>query len=314
MPNIMITSRCNLSCSYCFANKLVNQNDASDITIDDFNYAINFSTSNGPTNIGIIGGEPTLHPNFGLFLQSLIDNDKVNRITVYTNGIQLDQYISLLAHPKIFILFNCNTSPNINQFQYQKLVTHIDHFYSQSKQMTLGVNIFDNDVDYTYIFELAKQYHQLMIRISLVIPTIDICTKYSYHDYFLSKKDKLLQLIELAKQYKIQLSFDCDAPPLCEIKNFKNVIIPHTCRPNIDITQKLEAIRCFGTSHICKVNIKDFTDLNTLKQYFIKNIDECVNKDMPKKECYHCMEYRIFNCHGGCIKFKTKKLMENKNE
>ena len=62
MPNIMLTYRCNLHCPYCFANEFVNK-EKTDITIRDFLKAVSFITRT-ESYVGIIGGEPTVHPGF----------------------------------------------------------------------------------------------------------------------------------------------------------------------------------------------------------------------------------------------------------
>ena len=319
MPNIMVTSKCNLACSYCFANKLVNQNDASDITLENFQYALDFITSSGRNDVGIIGGEPTLHHDFHTILSMLIDNTKINDAIIFTNGIELEPYIDQILHPKFGVLFNCNTSPNISDRQYEKLVTNIGAYMKHSNHGMLGINIFSDDMDCSYIFELAKQFNQKEIRVSLTVPNLDICTSKTYFEYFADRKEKLLQFIQLAEQFEVKLKFDCDAPPFCEIskeRSFMNNIIvtPNHCTQIIDITQNLEAVRCFGTSHLCKVNLKDFPDVQTLCKYFSEQIDQIALQNMPKEECKTCFLNKTRKCRGGCLRFRTKDILEATNE
>ena len=73
MANIMLTYRCNLNCSYCFANEFVNKKN-TDINVTNFRKAVEFFTRAGDVSIGLIGGEPTLHPAFDLFMEMLIAN------------------------------------------------------------------------------------------------------------------------------------------------------------------------------------------------------------------------------------------------
>ena len=63
MPNISLSSRCNLHCPYCFAHETMGAG-SGDITLENFDAALEFLTRTGPVNIGLIGGEPTLHPHF----------------------------------------------------------------------------------------------------------------------------------------------------------------------------------------------------------------------------------------------------------
>lgn len=88
----MLTYRCNLHCSYCFANEFVNKEN-TDITIRNFRKAVDFLTRSGVTCISLIGGEPTLHPVFRIIMDMLIVNKQVSKIILYTNGLLMNHHI-----------------------------------------------------------------------------------------------------------------------------------------------------------------------------------------------------------------------------
>jgi len=69
MANIMLTKRCNLKCPYCFAEEFVNKS-GDDISIENFKVALDFALTNPHEQIGLIGGEPTLHNNFKEILEA----------------------------------------------------------------------------------------------------------------------------------------------------------------------------------------------------------------------------------------------------
>ena len=314
MPNIMLTSKCNLHCSYCFANSLVNQNDANDITLENFQTALNFVTSSGPTKIGLIGGEPTLHHQFTSIIEMALKQDLAKIVTLCTNGIALEPYLDILNSPKIQILFNCNATPNISDAQEQQLLNNIEKYFSIPGNIgTLGINVYNNDIDCTYIFELAKKYNQKSIRLSITIPSLNICNEMTYEEYFNTRKQKLSEVMQLAQKYKIQCNFDCDVPPNCNLMLHKQWLDAKSneamCAPIIDIDTDLSAIRCFGTSHLGKVKITDFPNLQALKEYFIETIDKPASKIVTHKRCINCPLHINQQCFGGCIRFKTKELL-----
>lgn len=87
MPNIVITNNCNLNCSYCFTrNKINNVNDF--ISIEELYNILKFL--NNEKNIGLIGGEPTLHPDFENIVKILAEQNK--NILLFTNGVYLLNY------------------------------------------------------------------------------------------------------------------------------------------------------------------------------------------------------------------------------
>ena len=95
MTNILLTYRCNLHCSYCFANEFVNKEN-KDITISNFLKAVSFVTKSENADVGLIGGEPTLHPGFLEIMELLIANQRVSQISLFTNGMMLDRFMILI--------------------------------------------------------------------------------------------------------------------------------------------------------------------------------------------------------------------------
>ena len=160
MPHIMLTYRCNLHCSYCFANEFVNK-EKTDITVRNFRKAVEFLTRTGETHIGLIGGEPTLHPVFQLLMEMLIANPKVSGITLFTNGLLLDQFIPQITHPKVKLLVNCNSPLIIGEKSYDRMRSNLDTLiwqYYMKDRVHLGINLYSIDMDYTYIMELLQRY------------------------------------------------------------------------------------------------------------------------------------------------------------
>ena len=75
MANISIVNYCNLKCPYCFANDMIDNNRYT-MTSDELVKILDLM---GRTNeyVGIIGGEPTLHPKFDEIL-NLFKEYKLN--------------------------------------------------------------------------------------------------------------------------------------------------------------------------------------------------------------------------------------------
>ena len=112
MSNISITERCNLACPYCFANEFVNKS-YREISEENLRIALEFllTSKNENINVGIIGGEPTLHPEFSNFINILNHESRIKDITVFTNGIQLAPFLDSMDD-KFGFLINMN-HPNV---------------------------------------------------------------------------------------------------------------------------------------------------------------------------------------------------------
>jgi MoaA/NifB/PqqE/SkfB family radical SAM enzyme len=81
--NFYINTVCNLQCSYCYARKNLDWNKI--IKFDQIKKIIPMLNKLDKSVISLIGGEPTLHPDF-LNIMKLLSKTK-HDIHFYTNGI-----------------------------------------------------------------------------------------------------------------------------------------------------------------------------------------------------------------------------------
>lgn len=112
MPNIIITDYCNLNCLYCFANNQSPQN-GNNMSLNIYTQILDFCSAES-SPIGIIGGEPTLHPEFKdiLILTNKYCSIFNTRATLFTNGIELEQYLPYFGND-IDALININAPEEI---------------------------------------------------------------------------------------------------------------------------------------------------------------------------------------------------------
>ncbi len=329
MPNIMLTYRCNLKCPYCFANEFVNTS-ATDMTLDNFDSAVDFITAQGPTRLGLIGGEPTLHPNFDEILLRLINNPYITETTIYTNGLLLDKYAKLIVHPKFRLLINWNSPNDIGQINFERTCNNVDELileYRMKDRINIGINLYDVKMDYTYIKDLLIRYNLHRLRISLTVPDFSVSKSINAIDYFKKQKKFLFAFFKDMDSIDVLPYYDCNKPPYCiwseEEKNWleayvakykvsESTIIGYKsyCYPVIDILPNLQAVRCFGMSDFEKVEISDFNSVTDLANYFLNNIDACAYKIPSEKDCTNCYEQKTRHCTSGCIGFKEHRIKE----
>lgn len=336
MPNIMITDICNLHCPYCFANEFVNR-ERNDIRMDALKEALEFVATEKNCKLGLIGGEPTLHPHFREILQQLIKDHRFQNITLYTNGIRLGEFARELSHPKFKILINCNSETDIGVSAYQKMCDNIHvllHDYYMKERVTLGINLYKPNFEYDYILDLLKKYDLHRVRISIVVPNDAPKGDFDIASYFLSVKPRLKEFFFSAMTENILPYFDCNKIPSCFLlpdekqflmtlyhrmqpqyrstKDFTNdtSILTETvaCSPVIDILQDLSAVRCFGLSSSTKAHIRDFRTVADLKQYYYRTIDASAIQFGARASCDDCYLAKTMRCTGGCLAYKIAKV------
>lgn len=327
MPNIMLTYRCNLNCPYCFANEFVNK-DSSNITLKNFDKAVSFITKDGPTRLGLIGGEPTLHPEFDKILILLIENPLITEVTIYTNGILLDRFTNLIVHPKFRLLINWNAPNDIGESSFNRIRNNADvffHDYHMKDRINIGINLYDEKMDYTYLMDILPRYGLHRVRMSLTVPDFSQAEELDVINYFKENKRFILDFLEAMEKINVLPYYDCNKPPYCIwdenekawleafVKKYKvsesNLIGQCSfCYPVIDILPDLRAVRCFGMSDFEKVSLENFDSVTDIASYFLSSVDALAYKIPVERNCLSCYERSVRRCSHGCMGFKAKRI------
>lgn len=317
MANIMINENCNQKCPYCFASEFINV-IKNDITFDNFKKASDFilkDTQNINGRIGIIGGEPLLHPMFDSFINYLTERGDVSRVTVFTNGVLIDEHIDSLLSDKVGVLVNVNSAKDVGLKNYNKTINALDTLINKyrKKEITIGLNIYENQ-DYSFFVDLAKKFNMRRVRLSVVVPAYGKEKKGLSH--FQNLKATVVSVAKALLVKDILFRFDCNLPVPCmwsdeELNDLKVMglctysreLIPleqSYCSPVIDILPDLTAIRCFGMSDVSKVDISKYESIEELRRYYIDNFDLPWSKTPIGDKCKLC---KLFpnNCYGGCL-------------
>lgn len=314
MANIAITNICNLRCDYCFANDMI-QEPSKSISLEDFRKTLEFTSRTQKNHIGIIGGEPTLHPQFDEIIKEVNNYCKFNNAgaTLFTNGIELEKYLPLLGE-RIGMLINCNSPEKMTTEQYKKLISTLDKFDELCMFDTrgnCGCNVHPGCKDYSWIWEIVDKYHLSHLRCSVVSP--GGCYRHMRQDkelYYNTMKPIFINFCKEAKEHNCRLNMDCGRIPLCYFNNEERELIneicdgyssTYFCHPVVDITQGFKATSCFGCYET--VDIRDFNNVDELEDYLF------VKKTLPRYEanctgkCTTCKKHELMQCQGGCLGF-----------
>lgn len=318
MANISIVNYCNLKCPYCFANDMIVENNYT-ITTEELRKILMFC-SKTMEPVGIIGGEPTLHPHFEEVLMcfkeyGLLNNLKL--ITIFTNGIELEQYLDIEDFYKHFgILLNINHPDIMTNEQYNKTLKTLDKLKQDNaidKAARIGYNLYPSRTNYQYIWDIVKKYDIKHLRISTVAPGGQFKSyKEKKDEYYIKMKEIFIEQCKMAKEYNVNLGLDCNNVPFCyytdeEMKLINSLSLHNSCKfcenPVVDIVFGHKVSACFGAYDLIDPSLFDFVDMNGVKKYLrVNRIYPKVRKNYTGK-CINCDKYRIMDCQGGCLGF-----------
>ena len=316
MPNIAITNFCNLQCKYCFADDMI-QEEPEYMSFEQFQKALAFCSSLGSTRIGIIGGEPTLHPQFGLFLDEVIDfcQHTDSKGLIFTNGINLEPYLDKVGE-YIDVLVNCNSPLFQSKEQYEQTLHTLDLCSDliQKDIVRCGCNIYLDCSDYSYFWkDIVDKYHPPVVRMSLVSPGKCYSswnTQEKKEDYYSLLKPYVIDFIKEADKRGVKICYDCNQIPICLLTPEEKQLVMKTadelpklrCDGGMDINIHLEAFMCFST-YDNKVSINQFTNAEDLSYYLLMEHIRLLRDNNKGGMCKYCEKAKLHVCQGGCLSF-----------
>lgn len=343
MPNLIINTVCNLRCPYCFADDCKANNKNQNMTYEKFKEIINFVTQTDKY-IGILGGEPTIHPDFDRFMCDIIANDNINNSTVFTNGIEVDKHLGIFSAKKIGILVNFNNTEVTGSKSHDKIMSNLELLHDLRKEhiatgltesnmlnsINLGLNLYKKDQDFTEILEALKTFNKHSLRLSVTVPN---STDKKHNDplkYFEEMKPTLMNLLDKLAMIDVSPHTDCNYVPLCifsdkEIEYLSRMFTPIANKYNVefnmlrhqycengplDIYPDGTVARCFGFSEYDRQNIQDYRNIDDIRYYFKRTIEQPSFLTCSTEKCKTCYNHKVQLCSGGCLSYKFDKLKE----
>ncbi|MBE9551328.1 MAG: radical SAM protein, partial [Proteobacteria bacterium] len=178
MANVLFTSYCNRNCPYCFARDKVDlgrdQGDPSkNLSMESLEKIISFYKRSQLTRFVVLGGEPTLHPNFERMIDRVLAERDFKSAMIFTNGLMPENvlnYLSINPDPRLRIALNLNSSGNHTAsqwFQVKKTMRAL------ATKVGLGVNVYKPSQEYNYLLEAIEEYGLARhIRVGLTQPIV----------------------------------------------------------------------------------------------------------------------------------------------
>ncbi len=321
MANLMLTESCNLRCPYCFASEFVNKN-AKEMPFENYKAAKEWLLNSGEEGFGLIGGEPTVYRHFDKVLDDIIYDDRIKRVTVFTNAINLEKFKDKIICDKFRFLINCNSPEDIGEKSYRRLwetLKLLVHKLYMKDRITLGINIYKENQNFDFFINILKEFGIKDARISVTVP--ERGKSFNRLEYFKKLKPVLLSFYQALISVGARPHYDCNIVPGCiytedELKLIERAFSENkkdfprligecgVCKPVIDILPDLLAVRCFGLSDEAKKPILYFDNLRDLINCFIKDVDFPLLMRENNEDCKNCYKNQCLKCVGGCLAFK----------
>lgn len=292
--NFIITEKCNKNCNFCFAEK-----NNTDMYLEDFLILANLFP------VKILGGEPTLNPQFSNFIN-------IDKEIILISNLIFDEKILLAiikAENITGILANCSYLDKENMktfaFNYSTLSQY-------KRDIAGGITIEDYvPLEYyiDYMTELRRHTRISSLRISLNFPNVK---SYKDPNMYVNNKKLGSKIIEVIKTFdKLNnlnsLFVDCFMYPCMfeDIEFYNKHLKNINCAGNnnrgfpLDVLPDMTAIYCFPTADKIRIDLKTKNNIFDLEKELLEKYKSLSDKRELPTECKVCKYFK--ECNGPCL-------------
>ncbi|MDR3219611.1 MAG: radical SAM protein [Dysgonamonadaceae bacterium] len=315
MPNLMLTNWCNYKCPYCFgidfmAPKIAKKNMSQETFCNIVAWLLKTPEYNA---IHLMGGEPTLHPNFEWMVEYLLARDF--RITVFSNLAtnQAQGYAEKLADLPVAWVVNINPPNTWNNAQKEKIMSALQ---ALKQRATITFNVMPDDDDNNWAIELINECNlNRCIKVGFVLPTVTGANYYLNDEQYEVVAEKVVRLALDAEKENIRLEYECGVPTCIFSEEQLGIlwdtgsVFNSACCSRLDITPDGECIYCLPLATKNAVHFSEFSAYPEIKHWFETKLRP-YRRLGRTENCPNCNLMRPDSCNGGCL---AKILLNAKN-
>jgi MoaA/NifB/PqqE/SkfB family radical SAM enzyme len=311
--NIILTYKCNLGCEYCYEKgaKL----NYGDIPFDNFEKILKWLRKNKRDRIILLGGEPTLHPNF-IDLLKISESNKM-RVAILTNLLFNEKIIKAIIDYKGYLILqaNINNPYTYKDDSYDLVYANLKRLHNGKRNLVLRYNMYKDNHDFGNIVKIAKET-KWPIRFSAVNNPVSCESAAKKNENFreMYPKDKITDFLDTCNREKVAIVFARPVPKCIfkreEIEKYKKNAIKFKCYVGKDgdytarliVNPDLSVMGCYGVP-IRGPELTSFKDIGELSDYY-KGHYIRLRKIPLAPECLSCQDYLNDICQGGCLSEK----------
>jgi hypothetical protein len=275
------------------------------LTVAAFETRLDFLDLSQIDEVRLLGGEPTLHPQF-VELVALARARK-KKITVFSNGLIPERALSCLeAIPatECAVLVNVN-EPTCNgkEAHARRLVT----LQRLKARALLGFNIYRGNFHLEFLLPIiAAAGCQPAIRLGVAHPCLAGVNEYVRPSQYAYISEQIVRFARQAADAGVRLEFDCgfvrcmfsDAD--VQMLQTLGADIGWRCNPILDIDLADRVIHCFPMSDFVQMPLTAEVDAPAIRRTFEARTRHYRQSGIFR-ECFACPFKQSGECPGGCL-------------
>ena len=319
MANLIISNICDAACGYCFASAYMQsthpRSGSCFMAVDEFKQILDYLDRSGINDVRLLGGEPTLHPNFGLFIE--LAQQRGKWITVFTHGAIPEAALqSLLSIPaeRCKLVVNMSAIFRHSTSGQEKTSRRFQILEQLGERAMPGFNIQSPGFDLSSLLQVAAASGmRKVIRLGLALPGPGSSNDFLNPKQYRLTGNRIVQQAGLAAQSGFILDFDCGFVRCMFTESeldYLQMIGTETafhCSPILDICADQKVLHCFSLSDRFFLTLTDEANSSALHRDFNQRT-RAYRQAGVFSECAACQYKKRQECSGGCLSATLRRF------
>jgi sulfatase maturation enzyme AslB (radical SAM superfamily) len=300
----MLTETCNKSCSYCFAQEHLQGDDPRWMREQTWIDYLDLLNRSGQREARLVGGEPTLHPEFSRFVDLARERD--HKLVVFSNGLMPERALQALARlpeSQCLVIMNCHEPVDRNRGELQRQREVIQ---ALPQRVALGYNIHRLPFSMDFLLELYTELPLIdVLRVGLALPIVGGANvRLAPHQYPIAGA-QLGRFARKATSIGLRLELDCGFVRCMFDVEASDALVANGaswgshCAPILDVSDTGMVSHCFalGTTGETPLESKSSAEL---VQHFQQTLSGIRSAGIYP-ECADCRFRARGECTAGCL-------------
>jgi hypothetical protein len=269
--------------------------------IETFERALDFLERSGIDEARLLGGEPTLHPEFPRLAGMAAERGL--RVRLFSNGLMPEAALRWLeGQPPDRVAVLVNVAPgDLRQTRALKRL---------GNRASLGLTVYTPALDPGFLLDLIREYDlSPSIRFGLAHPSADASNRFLHPAHYRAVGTRLARFFEAAQQVGVELSFDCGFVPCMFPPGFLEALGPAArdigtrCSPVLDILPDGQVVSCYPLGALAREPLSQAETADALRSRFVARFAGYRRLGVFR-ECAACE----LHCNGGCLAASMQRL------
>jgi sulfatase maturation enzyme AslB (radical SAM superfamily) len=329
MSNLIISRRCNQSCPYCFAEESLTPAAAADdfISLDAFEERLDYLDRSGIDQARLIGGEPTLHPQFAELVQRALAHGKT--VVVFTNGLMPDAALAALADlpaGRCGVILNITAmegaakgaatgTASLQSAAAQRFARQQAVLRRLGQKAQIGVNLYRLDQALDFILPLIEDTGcKPALRVGLAQPVLSGKNAFLSTKHYAQTGAAFTRFAVAAARQGVRVELDCGFVR-CMFSEDEYAqltaagIFPgFHCGPILDIDLDGTVFHCFSLAEKFQTHLGPQDRADELREALVRRT-QAYRQAGIYKECSSCVHAMDQSCSGGCLSNTIRRFI-----